>query len=157
MRRFLKILLSLPIVVALGALAVYALGGFVLAPWWIQRELPQILKSKLDATGSVGEIAINPFLFTIDARDFSITEAGGNKPAITFDRLFIDFEASSLFHRAWTFADITLEQPRVNLEADVKGALNLARLAPKAASGIPPPMTLPKTLMSGLKPGIRPA
>ena len=35
MRRFLKILLSLPIVVALGALAVYALGGFVLAPWWI--------------------------------------------------------------------------------------------------------------------------
>ena len=148
MKRFLKILLSLPIVVALGALAVYALGGFVLAPWWIQRELPQILKSKLDATGSVGEIAINPFLFTIDARDFSITEAGGNKPAITFDRLFIDFEASSLFHRAWTFADITLEQPRVNLEADVKGALNLARLAPKEASPKDDkPSTLPRLLL----------
>ena len=30
-------------------------------------------------------------------------------------------------------------------------------LAPKAASGMPPPMTLPNTLMSGLKPGINAA
>lgn len=137
MTRFVKFLLSLPFVVAVAALALYALGGFVLAPWWIQRELPEILKSKLDATGSVGEIAINPFLFTIDARNFTVTEAGGSKPALTFDRLFVDFEASSLIHRAWTFADITLERPRVNLEADAKGALNLARLAPKDSAPKP--------------------
>jgi hypothetical protein len=29
-----------------------------------------------------------------------------------------------------------------------------SRVPPKAASGMPPPITLPKTLMSGLKPGI---
>ena len=61
----------------------------------------------------------------------ALTEAGGRKPAITFDRLFVDFEASSLIHRAWTFAEIALERPRVNLEADENGALNLARLLPK--------------------------
>lgn len=131
MARFVKFLLSLPFVVAVIALTLYALGGFVVAPWWIQRELPEILKSKLDTNGSVGEIAINPFLFTLEARGFTITEAGGSKPAVTFDRLFVDFEASSLIHRAWTFADITLEKPRINLEADAKGALNLARLVPK--------------------------
>ena len=134
MQRILKFLLSLPFLLALGALGVYALGGFVVAPWWIKRELPQILKTKLDATGSVGEIAINPFKFTVDVRDFAVTESGGTQPAIAFDRLFVDFEAISLFHRAWTFADISLEHPRFNLEADAKGALNLAKLAPKDTS-----------------------
>ncbi len=151
MKRFVKVLLSLPFLLAAVALAVYALGGFVLAPWWIKRELPQMLKTKLDATGTVGEIAINPFTFTVDVRDFALTESGGVKPAIAFDRLFVDFEASSLIHRAWVFADISLEQPRINLEADAKGALNLAKLAPKdAAPKTESPATLPRLLLHRL-------
>ena len=137
MKRVLTLLLSLPFLLAMGtfgALGVYALGGFVVAPWWIKRELPHYLKTHLDATGSVGEIAINPFKFTVDVRDFALTESGGAQPAIAFDRLFVDFEAISLIHRAWTFADISLEHPRFNLEADANGALNLVKLAPKNAA-----------------------
>mgnify|MGYP003351035826 CR=1 FL=1 len=33
MARFVKILLSLPFLIAAGALGLYALGGFVVAPW----------------------------------------------------------------------------------------------------------------------------
>lgn len=135
MARFVKFLLSLPFLLAAGALTLYALGGFVLAPWWIKRELPHLLDKHLSATGSVGDIAINPFKLTVDVREFALTESGGKQPAIAFDRLFVDFEASSLFKRAWTFADITLERPRANLEADANGALNLAKLKPKN----PPP------------------
>lgn len=135
MKRFVKIVLSLPFLLALGALGVYALGGFVVAPWWIKRELPQLLDTHLSAAGSVGEIAINPFKLTVDVRDFKMTEADGTTPAVAFDRLFVDFEATSLFKRAWTFADITLDQPRFNLEADAQGALNLAKLKPRN----PPP------------------
>ena len=135
MKRFVKIVLSLPFLLAVGALGVYALGGFVVAPWWIKRELPQLLDTHLSATGSVGEIAINPFKLTVDVRDFKMTEAGGTTPAVAFDRLFVDFEATSLFRRAWTFADITLDGPRFNLEADAQGALNLVKLKPRN----PPP------------------
>ncbi len=131
MKRVLKLLLSLPFLLVLGAVGVYALGGFVVGPWWLKRELPQLLKTHLDATGSVGEITFNPFKLTVDVRDFALTESGGTQPAIAFDRLFVDFEATSLFKRAWTFAEISLERPRTNLEVDAKGALNLARLAPK--------------------------
>ncbi len=131
MSRVLKLLVSLPLLLALGLLGLYALGGFVVGPWWLKRELPQLLKTHLDATGSVGEIAINPFKLTVDVRDFALTESGGTQPAIAFDRLFVDFEATSLFKRAWTFAEITLEHPRTNLEVDARGALNLAKLAPK--------------------------
>ena len=77
MKRVLKLLLSLPFLLALSALGVYALGGFVVAPWWLKRELQHYLKTQLDATGSVGEIAINPFKLTLDVRDFAVTESGG--------------------------------------------------------------------------------
>src|SRR5688572_29710873 len=155
MKRFVKFLLSLPFLVTVGALAVYALGGFVLAPWWIKRELPQLLQTHLSATGSVGNIAINPFKLTVDARDFTMTESGGSTPAVAFDRLFVDFQASSLFRRAWTFADITLERPRANLEADANGALNLAKLVPqKDATKKEPPEdpnpALPRLLLQKL-------
>lgn len=153
MKRFVKFLLSLPFLLALGALAIYALGGFVVAPWWIKRELPQMLKTQLGATGSVGEIAINPFKLTVDVRDFALTESGGTVPAIAFDRLFVDFKATSLFRRAWTFADVALEHPRVNLEVDAKGALNLVKLAPKNAAPkkeSPPASELPRVLLEKL-------
>ncbi|MBM3340769.1 MAG: DUF748 domain-containing protein [Betaproteobacteria bacterium] len=154
MARFVKILLSLPFLIAAVVFGLYTLGGFVAAPWWIKRELPQLLQTHLNATGSVGEIAINPFKFTVDVRDFAMTEAGGTQPAIAFDRLFVDFEASSLFRRAWTFADITLERPRANLEIDANGTPNLTKLksqkpapakaAPKDANAELPRLLLEK-------------
>ncbi len=104
MNRFLKILLSLPFLLAAGALAIYALGDFVIAPWWFKRELPVYLKTHMNSTGVVGEVAINPFKLTAEVRDFAMTEAGGAAPAVAFDRLYVDFEASSLFCRAWKFA-----------------------------------------------------
>ncbi len=130
MKRVVKILLSLPFLLAAGALLLYALAGFVAAPWYLKRALPDYLRENLNAMGSVGDIRINPFLFILEARDFTVTESGGKTPAVAFDRLFVDFEASSLFHRAWTFADITIEQPRAHLEIDAKGTLNLTKLAP---------------------------
>ena len=151
MKRILKLLLSLPFLLVLGTLGIYALGGFVVAPWWIKRELPQILKTQLNATGTVGDISVNPFKFTVDVRDFALTEFAGAQPAIAFDRLFVDFEAGSVFQRAWTFAAITLERPRFNLEADANGALNLAKFAPKDASPKKEsPSALPRLLLQKL-------
>ncbi len=134
MRRVRRRLLSLPFLLVLGAIGLYALGGFVVAPWWIQREMPQYLKTQLNATGTVGDISINPFKFTVDVRNVAVTESGGKQPAIAFDRLFVDFEASSVFQRAWTFAEITLERPRLNLEIDANDALNIAKLAPASTA-----------------------
>ncbi len=130
MKRVLKVLWSLPGVLALAALGLYALAGFVLVPWWLQRELPQLLKTELNASATVGAIRLNPFNLTVEVRDFALTEAGGVQPALAFERLWVDFESSSLLRRVWTFAEITIERPRFNLALDASGALNLAKLAP---------------------------
>lgn len=148
MKRVLKWLLSLPFLLVLGALVVYALGGFVIAPWWIKREWPQMVRTHLSAAGSVGEIHINPFKLTVEILDAKVTEAGGTQPAVAFDRLFVDFEASSLFRRAWTFAEITLERPRLNLEVDANDALNIAKLtSANPPSKAEPSSDLPRLLL----------
>src|SRR5689334_18740056 len=130
MKRLIKILLSLPFIIGVSVVVLYALAGFVVAPWYVKRALPDYLRENLQATGSVGEVKINPFILTFEARDFSLTESGGKTPAIALDRLFVDFELSSIFRRAWTFASIVVERPRVNLEIDDKDNLNLSKLAP---------------------------
>jgi len=142
--------LWLLLLIALGSLGAYALGGFVVAPWWIKREFPQLVKTHLDATGSLGEVAINPFKLTVEVTDLVITEAGGNTPALAFDRLFADFEAVSLFKRAWTLAEVSLERPRLNLEVDASDTLNLVKLKPRNTTPGQRSEELPRLLLGHL-------
>lgn len=148
MKRIRKYFFPLLFLIALG---VYALGGLVVAPWWIKREFPQLIKTHLDATGSLGDVAINPFKLTLEVRDLAITEAGGNTPALAFDRLFVDFEAIGLFKRTWTFAEVSLERPRLNLEVDASDTLNLVKLKPRNTTpGQRSSAELPRLLLGNL-------
>jgi len=53
---------------------------------------------------------------------------GEGEPLLALDRLFVDFEASSLLRWAWTFDEIALERPALSLRIDPRGQLNLASL-----------------------------
>ena len=46
--------------------------------------------------------------------------------------LFVDFDLSSLWHRAYTFGRIELAAPHLNAVVAPDGTLNLAKLAPKS-------------------------
>lgn len=133
-------LLSLPALIAALALAAYAIAGFFLAPYLVSREIPRFANERLQAKAGVAEVRVNPFLLTVELRGFRLTERD-DRPVLAFDRLFVDIEASSLFRRAWTFADISLDGPRVDLDIDSAGELNLAtlahRLAPPGAAPTP--------------------
>jgi len=53
-------------------------------------------------------------------------------------RIFVDFEASSLLRRAWTFRQIQIDRPVINAELDAKESLNLARLLKSAQTDAAP-------------------
>ncbi|MGQ0525947.1 MAG: DUF748 domain-containing protein [Betaproteobacteria bacterium] len=129
LRRF---VLSLPFLIIAGLLVLYTLAGFFLAPYLIKREVPRFAQDKLAAQGTLAEVRVNPFLLTVELKGFNLAERE-NRPLLAFDRLFIDLEASSFFRWAWTFADITLEQPALSLDIDPQGELNLARLIERLA------------------------
>jgi len=137
--RWRQILLNRWLLAGIGVVVLYALLGFLLTPWIVKRYISKYAAEKLERKASIAEVHVNPFLFTIEAKDFVLEEAD-NRPIMGFDRLFVDFQLSSLFHWAWTFANISLEQPSLYIEIQHNGRLNFADLAdsfPKAKN--PPP------------------
>ena len=111
-----------------AALALYALVGFLLIPYLVRHYVPKLAAEQLHCQAAVAEVRFNPFLFEIEAKDFSFKDAGG-EAIFGFQRLFVDFEVESLFRWAWTFADIRLEGWSADLVIDREGRLNLAKVA----------------------------
>jgi len=124
------------VVVALVAL--YALGGFVVAPRMIRSALMEDIPKTLGVTPTVGEIHLNPFLFQLEIKDFSLAAPNGER-LLGFGRLFVDFELSSIWHRAYSFADIDIDAPSVNATVAQDGSLNLLQLKPKTPPAKTPP------------------
>src|ERR1700733_10217745 len=76
--------------------ALYALAGFVLAPRLLRSALMEDIPKNLGVNPTVGEIRFNPFTFQLDLRKFSLAAPDGEK-LLGFERLFVDFELSSLW------------------------------------------------------------
>jgi hypothetical protein len=131
-------------VVAL-VVALYALAGFLLAPRLLRSALMENIPKTLGATPQVGEIHVNPFLFQVEIRNFSLAAPDGEK-LLGFGRLFVDFDLSSIWHRAYTFGNIDIDAPWVNAIVSKDGSLNLLQLRPKTPAAKPaatPPSNAP--------------
>ena len=126
------------VAIAAALVALYALAGFVIAPKLVRSALLKDIPQAMDATPSVGDIRINPFSLQLDVRDFALADKGGNK-LLGFGRLFIDFELSSIWHRAYTFKQIEIASPYVNAVVARDGTVNLKALSPKPSAAVPPP------------------
>ncbi len=118
--------------------ALYALGGFVVAPRMLRSALMEDIPKTLGVTPTVGQIHVNPFLFQVEIKDFSLAAPSGER-LLGFGRLFVDFELSSIWHRAYSFADIDLDAPSVNAIVVQDGSLNLSQLKPKTPPAKTPP------------------
>ncbi|MGZ8231494.1 MAG: DUF748 domain-containing protein, partial [Burkholderiales bacterium] len=123
-------------------LLLYTLGGFLLAPYLVERYLPSLAQEHLGRNASVEKVRINPYTLTFEASNFRL-DGTAEKALLAFKRLFVDFQLSSLFRRAWTFADIRLEGADLALEIDRNGRLNLLdildRLRKPPQPEAPPP------------------
>jgi outer membrane protein OmpA-like peptidoglycan-associated protein len=146
--RWRQILLNRWLLASVGVVVLYALLGFLLTPWIVTRYVSNYAVEKLKRKASIAEVHVNPFLFTFEGKNFVLQEAD-DRPIIGFGRLFVDFELSSLFRWAWTFADIRIERPLLFIEIQHNGRLNFADLAdsfPKS-EGSPPTDRRPPRLL----------
>ncbi len=128
-RRFLIAAVAAPALLVL----LYALGGFVLLPWYAQRELPRMIDQQLHRQASVGDIKFNPFSLTLEVGDFVLKESDG-RPLIGFKHAVIDVEWRSLPQRALVFGEIRLDAPSITIDISPEGELNLAALGGKPAA-----------------------
>jgi len=137
-----RFLLNRWLLITVAIVAIYSLTGFFLLPWIVSRYASKFTAEKLNRKSSVAEVHVNPFLLKFEAIGFKFEEADG-RSIVGFDRLFIDFELSSLFKWAWTFADIQIEKPYIYIEIGKDGRLNFQKILetlPKSEDP-PPPAT----------------
>ena len=123
--RIARIVFGVAVVVGL-----YALTGFEIAPKLLRSKLLDEIPKTFNVIPAVGDIRINPFLFELDLKNFSLAAPDGRK-LLGFDRLFVDLDLSSLWHRAYTFRRIELDAPVLDASVAPDGVVNLLALEPK--------------------------
>ena len=108
-----------------GAVGVYALAGGWLLPQVIKSQLPKFVETELERRASVGEVSFNPFTLRLAVRQFQLTEANG-APLFGVGALEVEMQWRSLLRRAWSFADIRIVAPSVQLAIAADGRFNIA-------------------------------
>ena len=116
--------------IVVAIIAVYALAGFVGVPRLVRSQVVDLFATDYQRTATLGEVRFNPFTFEFEARDLAVPDADDTTRILGFDRLYVDFELSSLWHRAWTFRQIDLEAPYLRVVQRPDGTLNLLDLLP---------------------------
>src|SRR3984957_2292037 len=133
MRQYFKTKAFRILCIAALLIGVYAIAGFWAAPKLLRSALlKEIPKTLTGVKPGVGIVRINPFLLQVEINDFSLTGANDTKLA-GFARLFVDFQVSSIWHRAYTFSHIDIETPFANAVIFKDGSVNLSQLSPTTA------------------------
>jgi len=114
--------------IPIALVGLYALLGFKVAPSVARDQARAFVREHYQRELAIGEIAIHPFKLQAEVRDLALPDADG-RPMLGFERLFVDFEIASLWNRAFTFKDITIEAPLVRAVVRPDGSLNPADLA----------------------------
>ena len=111
-----------------AAVLLYTLVGFLLLPWIIERQLLDFADQRLQRPMSVERVQVNPYALSLTIEGLKLDEADGTALAALRD-FYVNFEASSLWRRAWTFKELRFSDPYLNFIRYSDGDNNLRRVA----------------------------
>jgi len=109
-------------------LGLYALLGFQVAPGIVREQATDFVRDNYARELQVGEVRVHPFKLQLEVRDLALPDTDA-RTMLGFARLFVDFELSSLWKRAFVFKNVTLEAPVARAVVRPDGSLNLGDLA----------------------------
>ncbi len=131
---------SVAIVAAI--IGLYAGFGFQLAPKIVRSQAIKFVHKTYGRELKIGQVRVQPFKLQLEVNDLAFPDADG-RPMLSLRRLFVDFEVSSLWHRAYVFKSLAIEGPGVHTVVRPDGVVNLSDLSPRS-------VTAPKEKKSGL-------
>ncbi len=109
------------------AFVLYSLFGFLVLPplikWQMLKHLPDITKRQ----AAVRQVKVNPWTLSLTVSGLALTESDGRRAA-SWDELYVNFQASSLFRWGWTFKEIRLVNPFGELILFKNGRLNFSNM-----------------------------
>ena len=93
---------------------VYSGFGFLIAPRIIQRQVVAKIQSELGRVATLQDVDVNPWTFAVRLEGFRLQDPD-HEAFVEFAELFVDFQTSSLFRRAFTFKTVRLVSPRTHV------------------------------------------
>ena len=79
-----------------GAVALYAVLGFLIAPPIVRYRLERALQAQLGRPVLIESVRINPFALSAAVRNFALKEPGGAETFVGFEELAVNVTLSSL-------------------------------------------------------------
>ena len=107
-----------------AAIGVYALLGFALAPWLVKKNAIETIHELYGAELRIRKVAVNPFVLSMRVDGIEMDDPNG-EPLASLDQFFINFQLSSLFRWALTFAEIRFDSPELIVNRYAVGETNL--------------------------------
>lgn len=107
----------------LSLLTVYTLAGFFLIPKIIHKTIIEQVDQNLGWQTEIEKVEFNPYALTLSINNLKISDQQAQEQ-ISFTRYHMNFETRSIIEGAFTFADIELREPNINVELDKDGVTN---------------------------------
>ena len=107
-------------------LILYALAGFLVLPWWLERLVPEQLDQRMGWQAEITDIRTNPFTLRVEALGLSAVDSD-EEPVASFDRLMLDMNFFQLIRGIAGFEAIELDEPFVRLDLLEDYSVNFAR------------------------------
>lgn len=135
-------------IMALVLYGLYGLAGYFGGSPWLRAALVDGVAEVTGREVQLDRAVFNPYGLAVTLEDFALLDPDGGD-FVAFDRLYFDFELSSLFRWSIHFDDFELARPRVRVTREDSGAFNfddLLALGEPASSPEAEPAAAPKIL-----------
>ncbi len=128
---------------ALGAVVAYALVGFLILPWIVKPVAVSQLKKHLGRDATIQKLRLNPFALSVTIDSLQINERDAPDRFVAWDRLHVNVQLSSLFHRALVLREVSLSNAFAHVAIQPDRTLNFSDLIPPPSTNAPaPPPTI---------------
>ena len=110
----------------LALLLVIIGAGIVFLPDIVQSKARDFMAEQFDRKLTVGDISMNVFSLTMEMKDVSLSESGGNGTFASFDRLFVELSPETLTSFNPVIKQIRLTKPEVHIVRNQERVFNIA-------------------------------
>src|SRR4051812_12755657 len=108
----------------------YSVVGFVVAPAIVKGQLVKRLSAELDRPVRITNVRINPWILSLAIEGLAIADRD-SQGFVSWDRVFVNFDAASFFVKEWRFQEITATGPAGRVVVNPDGTLNFTDLIQK--------------------------
>ena len=115
----------------------YAIIGFFILPPIIRSVAVKQLAKQLDREVTIQKVKLNPFALSATVDGLLIKEKDG-QPFVSWDEVYVNFQLSSFFGRAWAFKEISTTKPFVRAQMNPDGSFNFSDIITKFSTNAAP-------------------